>query len=305
MSILLVAKNRNLAPFKEALLRADKNLDVEIWPNVEKPVRVQLAVAWNQPKNVFESYPNLKIISSLGAGAGHLLNDPTIPDHIQFTKIYDPSMVTQMNDYVHACILSILLKLNHYRRAENWDPKPKYSREDLTIGIMGLGNIGKETALYLSNRGFRVLGLSSSKKDLPKIQTFSSDSISDFLSRVNILVNLLPLTKETEGILDLDLFKKLKNPSYIINVARGSHLVDEDLIYALDTEIVESAYLDVFNEEPLPSSHPFWSRDKIFITPHIAAISDPDNVAAAVVDNYKRLLSGIELQNVVNRAKGY
>lgn len=305
MSILLVAKNRNLNPFKEALQDADKNLDVEIWPTVEKPERVQLAVAWNQPKSVFDSYPNLKVISSLGAGADHLLNDPTIPDHIQFTKIYDPSMVAQMNDYVHSCILSILLKLNHYRRAESWDPKPKCSREELTIGIMGLGNIGKETALYLANQGFRVVGLSSSQKDLPGIQTFSSDGISDFLNRVNILVNLLPLTKETEGILDLDLFKKLKNPSYIINVARGSHLVDEDLIYALDTEIIESAYLDVFNKEPLPSSHPFWSRDKIFITPHIAAISDPNNVAAAVVDNYKRLLSGIERQNVVNRAKGY
>lgn len=305
MSILLVAKNRNLIPFKDALLRADRNLDVEIWPNVEKPERVQLAVAWNQPKNVFDSYRNLKVISSLGAGADHLLNDPTIPGHIQFTKIYDPSMVAQMNDYVHSCILSIFLKLKHYRRAENWDPKPKYSRDDLSIGIMGLGNIGKETALHLARHGFKVYGLSSSKKDLSEIQTFSSDGVNDFLSRTNILVNLLPLTKETEGILDLNLFKKLKKPSYIINVARGTHLVDEDIIYALDTEIIESAYLDVFNEEPLQSSHPFWSRDNIFITPHIAAISDPDNVAAALVENYKRLLSGMELQNVVSRSKGY
>lgn len=305
MSILMVAKNRNLTPFKDALLRADNNLDVEIWPNVEKPERVQLAVAWNQPKNVFDSYPNLKVISSLGAGADHLLNDPTIPDHIKFTKIYDPSMVTQMNDYVHASVLSILLKLNNYRRAESWEPEPKYSRDDLNIGIMGLGNIGKETAFYLANQGFQVFGLSSSKKELSGFQTFSSDEVDDFLDQVNILVNLLPLTNETEGILDLNLFKKLKKPSFLINTARGSHLVDEDLIYALDTNLIESAYLDVFNEEPLPSSHPFWSRDKIFITPHIAAISDPDNVAAALIENYKRLLSGMDLQNVVDKSKGY
>ncbi|WP_234567275.1 2-hydroxyacid dehydrogenase [Rhodohalobacter sp. 614A] len=305
MSILLVAKNRNLAPFKEALLNADKNLDVEIWPNVEKPERVQLAVAWNQPKNVFDSYPNLKVISSLGAGADHLIEDSTIPDHIIFTKIYDPSMVTQMNDYVYASVLSILMKLENYRNSEHWDPAPKYSREDLTIGIMGLGNIGKETATYLSNQGFKVFGLSNSKKEIPEIETYTYNDLDPFLKQVNILVNLLPLTKETEGILDLALFKKLKNPSFIINVARGNHLIDEDLIYALDTNIIESAYLDVFNEEPLPSSHPFWSRDTLFITPHIAAISDPDNVASALIDNYKRLLSGMELQNVVDRSKGY
>lgn len=305
MSILLVAKNRNLEPFKEALLKADKNLDVEIWPNIEKPERVQFAIAWKQPKNVFDSYPNLKIISSLGAGADHLLNDSTIPKGITFTKVYDPSMVIQMNDYVHSCILSILLKLDHYQATKNWDPQRKYSRKDHNIGIMGLGNIGKKVALYLSDQGFNVFGLSYSEKNIPDVLTFTPNQIDDFLGNINILVNLLPLTKKTEGILDLNLFKRLRNPSFLINVARGNHLVDEDLIYALDTETVEAAYLDVFSEEPLPDSHPFWNRKNIHITPHIAAISDPDNVAAAIVDNYKRLLSGMKLQNVVSREKGY
>lgn len=305
MSILLVAKNRNLEPFKESLLKADKNLNVEIWPNVEKPERVQFAVAWKQPKSVFDSYPNLKVISSLGAGADHLLNDPTIPENITFTKVFDPSMVIQMNDYVHSCVLSILLKLDHYQRTKSWDPQRKYTREDLNIGIMGLGNIGKKVALYLSEQGFHVFGLSHSQKYLSDIQTYTPDQTDGFLSNVNILVNLLPLTKKTDGILNLDLFKKLRNPSFLINVARGSHMVDEDLIYALDTETVEAAYLDVFSEEPLPGSHPFWNRENIHITPHIASISDPDNVAEAVLDNYKRLLSGMELQNVVSREKGY
>lgn len=305
MSILLVAKNRNLEPFREALLKTDKNLDVEIWPNVEKPERVQFAVAWNQPKNLFDSYPNLKVISSLGAGADHLLNDSTIPDDIIFTKVFDPSMIIQMNDYVHSCILSILLKLDHYQTVKNWDPQRKYSRDDLNIGIMGLGNIGKKVALYLSEHGFHVFGLSHSDKDLSSIQTFTPDQSDDFLGYVNILVNLLPLTEKTDGILDLDLFKKLRNPSFLINVARGNHLVDEDLVYALDTEMIEAAYLDVVSEEPLPDSHPFWNRKNIHITPHIAAISDPDNVAKAIVDNYKRLLSGMDLENVVSRVKGY
>lgn len=284
-----------MEPIREALLRIDDNLDVEIWPDVEKPERVQLAVAWNQAKHIFESYPNLKVISSMGAGADHLLNDPTIPNHIRFTKIYDPSMVTQMSDYVHSCILSIFLKLTHYRKAGSWFPQPKYTREDLVIGLMGLGNIGRETAIYLASHGYTVLGLSRSEKKITDIQTYTSEEMNSFLKNVHILVNLLPLTGETEGILNLELFKKLKSPSFIINTARGDHMVDEDLIYALDIHLIDSAYLDVFSEEPLPDSHPFWNRENIFITPHIAAISDPDNVATAVVENYKRLLSGMEL----------
>lgn len=305
MSILLVAKNRNLEPFREALLRVDKNLDVEIWPNVEKRERVQFAIAWNQPKKIFDSYPNLKVISSLGAGADHLLEDSTIPEHITFTKVYDPSMVMQMHDYIHSCVLSILLKSDQYQSTKEWNPQRKYSRNDLNIGVMGLGNIGEKVVRYLSEQGFHVVGLSYSKKSIPDVETFIPDQTDDFLSNVNILVNLLPLTEKTEGILNLDLFKKLKNPSFLINVARGDHSVDEDLIYALDTKTLETAYLDVFSEEPLPESHPFWNRKNIHITPHIAAISDPDNVAFAVVDNYKRLLSGMELQNVVDRNRGY
>lgn len=305
MSILLVAKNRNLKPFREALLRADKNLDVEIWPNVEKPERVQFAVAWNQPKNVFDSYPNLKVISSLGAGVDHLLSDSTIPDHITFTKITERSLVTQMIDYVYACVLSIMLRLDTYQESKSWNPEQKFTRDDLNIGVMGLGNIGKEVALYLADQGFNVFGLSNSKKNLSDIQTFTSNQTDEFFNNIHILVNLLPLTKKTEGILDLDLFKKLNNPSFLINVARGDHLVDEDLIYALDTDIIESAYLDVFSEEPLPESHPFWNRKNIHITPHIAGGSDPDNVAEEITENYKRLLSGMELQNVVDREKGY
>ncbi len=305
MSILLVAAKKDMSPFKKALLRADENLDIEIWPNVKEPERVQFAVAWNQPEHVFEAYPNLKAISSLGAGADHLAMDPTIPDHIVFTKAPEPSLVSQMNDYVHTTVLSIFLRFPDYRTSETWNPQPRYSRKEIKIGVMGLGSIGKETALYLSNRGFTVKGLSSSKKSLEDIETFSKDEMDDFLEEINILVNLLPLTDQTEGILNLDLFKKLREPSFLINVGRGEHLVDEDLIYALDTSAIQYAYLDVFAQEPLPDSHPFWSRDHIFITPHIASITDPDNLASLVVENYKRLLSGMELKNVVDRQKGY
>ena len=153
----------------------------------------------------------------------------------------------------------------------------------------------------------------STKQQVSRIYRLDRSQLPTYLPAATLLdityslqlVNLLPLTKETEGILNLDLFKKLDNPSFLINVARGDHLVDEDLIYALDTNSIEAAYLDVFSEEPLPESHPFWNRKNIYITPHVAGGSDPDNVAAEITNNYKRLLSGMELQNVVDREKGY
>lgn len=141
------------------------------------------------------------------------------------------------------------------------------------------------------------------KKEIEGVECFSD--LDDFLSKTNILVCLLPLTKETDGILDLDLFKKLKKPAYLINVARGSHLIEEDLIYGLDTGVLEGATLDVFEEEPLPANHLFWNRPKIMITPHIASITDPKEAAKVIVENYKRSLSGMELLYEVDREKGY
>lgn len=119
------------------------------------------------------------------------------------------------------------------------------------------------------------------------------------------MVCLLPFTDKTQGILNLELFKKLRNPAYLINVGRGQHLIEEDLIYAIDTGLLSGAWLDVFEEEPLPSNHLFWNRPKIMITPHIAAVTDPKEAAKQILENYKRSLSGMELINSIERKKGY
>lgn len=137
------------------------------------------------------------------------------------------------------------------------------------------------------------------------METFSEGKLSTFLGGTNLLVCLLPLTDETTGILNLDLFKKMKQPAFLINAARGEHLVEEDLIYALDADIIQHATLDVFVDEPLPESHAFWNRDKITITPHVASITKASEVAELLVENYKSLMSGQPLKYVVDRTKGY
>lgn len=305
MSLLLVSKNRDLSPFRKALLELEPDLDVEIWPAIEKPERVQFAVAWNQPKHLFGKFPNLKAVSSLGAGVDHLIEDESIPEDVKLTRISGGTLAIQMSDYVLAAVLSIVTRMREYEHAEDWEPLEKRTREALTIGILGLGSIGEKTARLLSQIGFRVLGLSRSKKEVQGIKTYSSNQMDDFLPEVNVLVNLLPLTPETDGILNLTNFKMMKNPAFLIHAGRGEHLVNEDLIYAIDTGLIEHAWLDAFEEEPLPSSHPFWARKEITVTPHIAGVSQPEETAVEILENYKRLISGMELTNTVDREKGY
>lgn len=308
MSILFVAQHREMAPFKSAIEKLDSNMDVEIWPNVKKPERVQFAVAWNHPKNVFDVFPNLKVISSLGAGVDHLFADDTIPESIRFTRVVAPSLSDQMCDYVLGSALNILQHSKAYfdqQKQAEWKSQNAYRKKNLTVGVMGLGAIGKKVAERLVLNGFSVAGWSNRKKEIDGVKTYPAEQLDSFLSQSNILVCLLPLTEETEGILDLELFKKLTKPAFIINVARGEHLVEEDLIYSLDIDLLQHAVLDVFSKEPLPESHPFWGRKKITITPHIASVTDPDEVAELLLENYKRLLSGMDLLHEVDRKVGY
>lgn len=308
MSILLISRTRNMEPYRDALMALDSNLDVEIWPDIKSRERVSFAVAWKQPKNQFSQYPNLKVVSSLGAGADHLLKDGSIPQHVALTRVVAPTLTDQMCDFVTLSVLAMMRRFHNYNKQQvwaDWKPRTHYKKEDLMIGVMGLGNIGKKVAIRLADNGFNVSGWSNSKKSIPNVVTYSKEQLDPFLAATNILVCLLPLTKETTDILNLSLFKKLSNPGFLINVARGAHLVEEDLIYALDMGLLNHAALDVFQKEPLPESHPFWGRDAITITPHVASVTEPEEIAVLILDNYKRMLSSMELLNRVDRYRGY
>ena len=308
MSILLISRSRNMEPYRDALLALDSNLDIDIWPDVKSKERVSFAVAWRQPKNQFSIYPNLKVVSSLGAGADHLLKDSSIPQHVALTRVVAPTLTDQMCDYVLLSVLAMIRNFHDYNKQQvwaDWKPHTSFKKEDLMVGVMGLGNIGRKVAERLAENGFNVSGWSNSKKTIPNVVTYSKEQLDPFLATTNILVCLLPLTKETNEILNLSLFKKLSKPGFLLNAARGSHLVEEDLIYALDMGHLNHATLDVFQKEPLPESHPFWGRDNITITPHIASVTEPDEVAELILENYKRMRSNIELLNRVDRYKGY
>jgi len=308
MSLMLIAPNRDLSSLCEELLKLDSNLDLEIWPKVQQKDRVTFAVAWNHPKNVLGNYPNLNTVSSLGAGINHLLNDETIPSKVNLARLITTSLKEEMAEYILQAILSYrhhTIRYTDQKREAYWGKHTLISKKDSVIGIMGLGEMGLATANLLLKNGYKVNGWSKSEKNIPDVQTFKESELDDFLAQTNILICLLPLTSKTEGILDLNLFKKLKSPSYLVNAGRGQHLVEEDLIYGIDTGVLSGAWLDVFEEEPLPSNHLFWNRPNIMITPHVAAVTNASEAAEQILENYKRSLSGIELVNSVSRKKGY
>ncbi|NBC25359.1 MAG: glyoxylate/hydroxypyruvate reductase A [Bacteroidetes bacterium] len=308
MSILLISKTKDLTPFRDALLALDNNLDVEIWPDISSKERVTYAVAWNQQNGLFSLFPNLNVISSLGAGVDHLIQDNSIPEHVEITRVVAPGLTEQMCDFVTMSVLNMIRDVKQYHLQQSqarWNVVNRTPKNSLKAGVMGLGELGERTAIRLVSNGFRVSGWSRTKKSIDGVTTYSEEELDRFLADTNILICLLPLTSETTDILSLKVFKQLKKPAFLLNAARGEHLVEEDLLYALDMNLLEHAALDVFKNEPLPDSHPFWSREKITITPHIASVTDPHEIANLILDNYKRMLSRQELNNRVDRQKEY
>jgi glyoxylate/hydroxypyruvate reductase A len=309
MSLLLIAPNRDMQPWEKALHSVDSDLDIEIWPDVADPKRIQFAVTWRHPAHVLKKYPNLQAVSSMGAGVDHILQDDTVPEHLTISRVVSPSLGQQMKEYVFNTVLNYQRNTFSYLRQKHegtWEKHRNRSPEDIPVGLMGLGALGRPIARQLAGFGYTVSGWANSQKEIEGVQTFAGQKELDtFLSQTAVLICLLPLTPETQGILDLDLLKKLKRPGYLINVARGEHLVEEDLIYALDKEWLDGACLDVFTEEPLPEKHAFWNRPNIMITPHISSITPAEDIAPQIVENYKRLLSGMELLHEVDKEKGY
>lgn len=244
----------------------------------------------------------------MGAGVDHILKDRHLPLHWQIVRIVDPQLTQGMSNYLLAAVLNYHKQMYHYyqlQQTHSWG----YSETpevDLQPGILGLGELGRDIGLKLRSLGFKVSGFSRNPKEILGINTYAGeDELEDFLQQTNLLICLLPLTNDTRDFLDLDLFKKCKRGTYLINVARGSHLVEADLITALDEGLLAGATLDVFRQEPLPKEHPFWDHPKIFITPHIASVTNPDAAIPQVAENYRRMLHNEPLLNKIDRTAGY
>ena len=313
MAIVLIAPQKNnLHYWQENLSREirRRNLEVPVWlwPEVTKPEEVSMAVVWKHPRQSLYHFPNLQLISSMGAGVDHILQDQEMPDEWKVSRIVDGQLTRSMSNYLLAAVLNYHKRLSDYpilqeRRKWGYSDEPE---RKLHVGVLGMGALGKDIAQKLSALGFSVSGYSNSPKEMEGIQSFAGkERLLPFLRQVNVLICLLPLTSQTREFLNIDLFKNCQPGTFLINVARGEHLVEEDLLLALEKGYIGSALLDVFKQEPLPESHPFWSHPSIVITPHIASITQPDAAIPQIIENYRRLIDGEVLQNQVSRQKEY
>ena len=309
MALLFLSEADPVDPWREALLAEMPDLDIRVWPDqVGDPDDIDVALVWNPPPGELSRYPNLKAILSLGAGIDALTQDDTLPD-LPLARMVDPSMTSTMAEYI---LLAVLRHHRHFdlfereQRAGRWTFVFPKRPEDRTIGILGLGELGEAAACRLHDHGFDVRGWSRSPKTIEDVRSFHGrDQLESFLEAAEILVCLLPLTPDTHGILDASLFAALPKGACLINAARGGHLVENDLLDALEQGQLSAATLDVFETEPPPATSPLWLHERVLITPHVASYCVPETAAKSVAANIKRARSDEPLQHLVDRRRGY
>lgn len=309
MSIAILFDHKDPQPWKIALEKS-LGLKVHIDPTDDSVKdQVEFLICWKPKPNSIETYKNVKLIQSVGAGIDHIFVENTIRAGTIVSRITDENLLADMYEFVLTGILAHLKNMNLYGRAQqdrNWSPKPYRRIRETKVSFLGLGYLGKGVALKLERLGFLVKGWSNSLKEIEGVETFAGEEgLSEMLASTDVLVNLLPLTEETFGILNRNLFSKLKKNCYLINVGRGPHLVESDLLFAFDQGMLSGALLDVFVQEPLPMDHVFWTDPRIAITPHVASISDTGSVVEQIVNNYKALKAELPISNTVDLEKGY
>ena len=285
------------------------DLDVRIWPDAGNPADIEVAAVAGLPRGTLKTFPNLRLIVSLTAGVDGLIADPELPD-VPLVRAAEPDSGDAMiNEF------ALLHVLRHHRgmpafalaqQRSEWlriTPIPAHERK---VGVMGLGTIGLGVARTLKDHGFDVAGWVRSPRSLDGIAVFHGrDQLPAFLERSDIVVNVLPHTPETTGVLNASAFALMPKGGAVINIGRGPQVVGDDLIAALDSDHLAAATLDVFDVEPLPKESPLWRHPKITITPHVSRRIYPGNLAPRVCDAIRRLKAGQPLRHLVDRQRGY
>lgn len=309
MSIVLICNNKDPKPWAEGLRKAFPDTTVEIFPEVQDKAAVRFAVCWKPKPGDLTQFPALEVVQSLGAGVEHILQTHSITPPLRICRIVDPGLANDMWEFALAAVMNHLKRLRQYgkqQQTKHWQQHAYGTIAKTRIGILGLGQIGALVAQRFAQLGFPVSGWSASAKDLPGVNSYQGEEgLVDCLAVSDILINILPLTDSTSGILSLNRLKQLPSGSFVINVGRGGHLIDQDLLTLLDNHHLSGAFLDVFHEEPLPADHPFWSHPKVTVTPHIASLTNADTAMSQIIENYQRLLAREPLLHQVHIQKGY
>ncbi len=267
------------------------------------------ALLWKPPAALFEEEPALKAVFVLGAGVDALLALPSLPPALPVIRLEDAGMAGPMADYVLAAVMRVHRRFDRFaahQRAQRWHEEPVRPKAQFQVGVLGLGAIGGEVARVLAAQGYAVRGYARTPHTVPGVQSFAGPGAFDgFLHGLDVLVNVLPLTPETFGILNRATLARLAHGAHLINVGRGAHLVEADLLALLDAGKLAGATLDVFATEPLPPNHPFWARSEIVLTPHVSAVTEIVPAVEQIARKIVALENGAAVGGLVDRARGY
>ena len=309
MSLLFYSDTDAPQPWREALARELPELEFRLWPDVGEPARVRYALVWRPMPGLLASLPNLKAILSLAAGVDHILLDPELPDGVPIVRMVDAGLAAQMSEYALYGVLHFHRDMQCYAEQQQqaqWRQLPAVPAPQRTVGVMGLGVLGGDFVRKLIPLGFKVVGWSRTPRSIPGVTTFHGPTgLNEFLRQTEILANFLPLTADTADILSASTFARLPRGACIINIARGAHLDEHDLLAALDQGQLGGAMLDVFQREPLPPEHPFWHHPFVVVTPHVAAQAIAELMVSQVIDNIRRIERGEPPLGLVDRGRGY
>lgn len=284
--------------------------EVVVWRAGETPPPCDYAVVWSPPEAMLADLAGVKAIFLTGAGVDALLRfGDKLPRHVPVIRLEDAGMAVQMAEYVTHAVLRYYRRFDEYEaqaRAGQWLPLPQHNKEDFSIGLLGMGALGGRVLQALAPFGFPLRGWSRSAKEVAGVQCFhGADGLDTFLRGTRVLVCLLPLTADTNNIIDRGNMAKLPQGAYLVNVARGAHVAEPDLLTLIKSGHIAAATLDVFRNEPLPAQHPFWQEPRISITPHISAMTLRRESVQQIAEKITKIEAGEMVDGIVDRIRGY
>lgn len=307
MTVLLKTDPGRAARWAAYFAQHAPDIDFRTWPDAGTLSDVRYFIGWQAERDLLAAMPGLEVFFASGAGVDHL-DFSALPAHVPLVRMVEPGIVESMVEFACLGVLALHRDLLHYARAAagSWQPEAVKPAAQRAVGVMGLGVLGQAVLERLGHFGFRRLGWNRSPRELPGVACFAGAAgMQDFLAQCDILVCLLPLTDDTRGVLGRDLLAALPRGAALLNAGRGGHLDQDALLEALDQGQLRAAMLDVADPEPLPASHPLWRHPRVLLTPHIAAMTQPETAAPVLLANLRRHLAGQPLHDVVDRQRGY
>ena len=308
MTLLFKVDNERGPVWKALFEKHAPDIEVRLWPDIGDPERIRYFSAWQPPSDLHERFPNLEVVFATSAGVDQF-DLSTLPAPISVVRMLDPGIVRGIVEYVCFAVLSLHRDIPLYleqQHRQQWQDRQLITAPQRRVGIMGLGNLGVAALEGLRPFGFALSGWARSEKSIDGVQCFAGiEQLQPFLNQCDILICLLPLTDDTRGILNARTFAALPHGARLINLGRGAHLVEADLLDALESGQIEHAIVDVLNDEPPGDAHPFWRHPRIWITPHIGAMTSPDSAFDVLLANIRRHQRGEAMLGVIARDEGY